>query len=56
MNKELMKRRHMEESNIILQNRLNNKTSEPSFSKNIERTNQRKDILKDKLINQLKGK
>lgn len=56
MNKSVLKRKHMEESNVILQNRLSNKTSEPSFSKNIEKTNQRKDILKDKLINQLKGK
>jgi hypothetical protein len=56
MNKSVLKRKHMEESNLILQNRLNNKTSEPSFSKNIGNTNQRKDILKDKLINQLKGK
>jgi ribosomal protein L31E len=56
MNKELMKRKHMEESNVILQNRLNNKTSEQSFSNNIEKSNQRKDLLKDKLINQLKGK
>ena len=46
----------MEESNVILQNRLNNKTSEQSFSNNIENSNRRKDLLKDKLINQLKGK
>jgi hypothetical protein len=56
MNKELMKRKHMEEANVILQNRLNNKTSQPMFSGDVEKSNQRKDILKDKLINQLKGK
>jgi hypothetical protein len=56
MNKESMKRKHMEESNVILQNRLNNKTSEPLFSGNVEKSNQRKVILKDKLLNQLKGK
>jgi hypothetical protein len=56
MNKELMKRKHMEESNVILQNRLNNKTAQPVFSGNVEKSNQRKDLLKDKLINQLKGK
>ena len=56
MNKETMKRKHMEESNVILQNRLNNKSSEPLFSGNVEKSNQRKDILKDRLINQLKGK
>jgi hypothetical protein len=51
-----MKIKHIEESNIILQNRLNNKTSDqPLFSGNVEKTNQRKNILKDKLINQLKG-
>jgi len=50
-----MKRKHMEESNVILQNRLNNKTSEPLFSGNVEKSNQRKVILKDKLLNQLKG-
>lgn len=56
MNKSVLKRKHMEESNLILQNRLNNKTSEQSFSGNIDKSNQRKDLLKDKLINQLKGK
>jgi hypothetical protein len=57
MNKESMKRKHMEESNVILQNRLNNKTSDqPLFSGNVEKINQRKDTLKDKLLNQLKGK
>ena len=57
MNKESMKRKHMEESNVILQNRLSNKTSDqPLFSGNVEKINQRKDTLKDKLINQLKGK
>lgn len=57
MNKESMKRKHMEESNVILQNRLSNKSSEqPLFSGNVEKINQRKDLLKDKLINQLKGK
>jgi hypothetical protein len=56
MNKSVLKRKHMEESNLILQNRLSNKSSEPSFSNNVERGNQRKDILKDKLFNQLKGK
>lgn len=55
MNKSVLKRKHMEEANLILQNRLNNKTSEPLFSGNVEKSNQRKDILKDKLINQLKG-
>jgi hypothetical protein len=56
MNKTILKRKHMEESNLILQNRLSNKTSEPLFSGNVEKSNQRKDLLKDKLINQLKGK
>jgi hypothetical protein len=57
MNKESMKRKHMEESNVILQNRLSNKSSEqPLFSGNVEKINQKKDLLKDKLINQLKGK
>ena len=57
MNKESMKRKHMEESNVILQNRLSNKTSDqPLFSGNVEKINQIKDTLKDKLINQLKGK
>jgi hypothetical protein len=57
MNKESMKRKHMEESNVILQNRLSNKSSEqPLFSGNVEKINQKKDLLKDKLINQLKCK
>lgn len=57
MNKSVLKRKHMEEANLILQNRLSNKSSEqPLFSGNVEKSNQRKDMLKDKLINQLKGK
>jgi hypothetical protein len=57
MNKSVLKRKHMEEANLILQNRLSNKSSEqPLFSGNVEKSNQRKDLLKDKLINQLKGK
>jgi hypothetical protein len=57
MNKSVLKIKHMEEANLILQNRLSNKSSEqPLFSGNIEKSNQRKDLLKDKLINQLKGK
>ena len=43
MNKSVLKRKHMEEANLILQNRLSNKSSEqPLFSGNVEKSNQRK--------------
>ena len=55
MNKELMKRKHIEESNIIMQNR---QKEEQDFEKRRERIaaeNTKKEYLKDRLMNQLKS-
>ncbi len=50
MNKSQMKRKHMEESNIMLEKRLNQSNEKDVVVKDTSR----KDILKDKLMKQLK--
>jgi hypothetical protein len=56
MNKDQMKRNHIEQSNILLQKRLEDEKNQ-SKSKPVEvKSTFRKDSLSDKLMNQLKGK
>jgi hypothetical protein len=56
MNKDQMKRNHIEQSNILLQKRLEDEKNQ-SKSKPVEvKSTFKKDSLSDKLMNQLKGK
>jgi|LakMenEpi03Aug12_release.lakeMendotaPanAssembly.Ray.scaffolds.fasta_scaffold3694181_1 hypothetical protein len=55
MNKNLMKRKHMEESNILLQNRLKEETYMGNTKINIEKNTLKKEFLTNKLIGQLKN-
>jgi hypothetical protein len=50
MNKEQMKRKHIEEVNIMMEKRAN----EPQIKVEVKRDTTRKDNLKEKLMNQLK--
>lgn len=50
MNKEQMKRKHIEEANILMEKRAN----EPKVKDVVIRDTTRKDNLKEKLMNQLK--
>ena len=54
MNKSLMKRKHMEESNILLQNRSTQKVDSQKHKDDVELIKLKKSNLSDKLMNQIK--
>lgn len=55
MNKSQMKRQHIEQANISLQKRLEETSKGNSSKESLEKKAIKKEILTDKLINQLKN-
>ena len=56
MNKNLMKRNHIEKANIMLQQRTDGESLRNKFNETEIKSTARKDYLTDKLLSQLKKK
>jgi hypothetical protein len=56
MNKNLMKRNHIEKANIMLQQRTDGESLRNKFNEPEIKSTARKDYLNDKLLSQLKKK